>query len=395
MKKQALRPNSANATAKTKANKAGRNAEKASRREAARQPHRKRRIYIWPGVAAVLLALILGLVAWRSPGGSPNPSDVIARVDGEPVSYGEFAHELTANRAVVIGYFKDKYGTEFSPDFWTTAVGGELPLDRVKRLALDASVRRKVQQIEARKHGLTADISYRTLLRTMKETNADREAKVKRNEVVYGPVTFDEQRFIDDSGQRLFQALRDELQPGFAITDAEISAYYEANKTQFELGDSRTIRAIEVVFADEQDRKQAIGSARSKLNDILAQLDGGAKFADVYDRLSADSASGLSVSERVYDYKTPRTESINHPVLMAAINKLAAGQTSGLVEDGLSIGIYACVDKSGIAAIPLNEAEPQIKKDLASTAYNRFVDELQRKAQVEIDDRNMAKVEMQ
>jgi hypothetical protein len=114
----------------------------------------KRILVISVFILVVLFGAIIGSIMFNIKNSEPGSFEPVAFVNGEPVAYGEFKHYLEAESSEIYTYFKNKYGVEDNKDFWTTAYGGEIPIEMIKKAALDKTVRDKVQQIMARKNEL-------------------------------------------------------------------------------------------------------------------------------------------------------------------------------------------------------------------------------------------------
>ena len=69
-----------------------------------------------------------------------NPNEVIARVNNEPITYGEFLIYFPKNRTDTMSYINGKYGTQDSRDYWTKDYGnGDIPIELAKKSTLDES----------------------------------------------------------------------------------------------------------------------------------------------------------------------------------------------------------------------------------------------------------------
>ncbi|GAB3423363.1 hypothetical protein GCM10027569_55870 [Flindersiella endophytica] len=287
-------------------------------------------VLVVAGTAGLLIPRLLPRDAGVAAG--TDRFEVVATVDGEPIVYGELRSRTPA--------------------------------------ALEQSVRAKLQQIEARRQGLTGDIGYRAALAELERVNRARSAKVRNGGVVYGPVTYDETRFLDE---RLRQ-LRDGLRARLTVSDAEVARYYADNKQRFSLGDSRKVIGIS---AGTQD-------GVSRLAELERRLAAGESFDTVYAELRHAGAGGLTVEERSFDYRTFRKDSITSPVLLRAVDELDAGQVTGVVADARSAGIYKCVARRSLGYAPLEQVRPGIVDDLRARKYDALVGRWRADAEVEV-----------
>lgn len=355
--------------------------------------HKKSIVYVV--VLATLLSFAVACSRRFMPAnGDLGKFETVATVNEEPIAYGEFIHDLEANRSSIYAYFHDKYGIEDNAAFWTTAYGDEIPEEKLKKQAMESSVRRKVLQIAAKKYGLVEDISYHKLLLDLQKTNAMRQDKLRRKEVVFGPVAYDEQTYFAESALVLKRNVIEALKSEFQISQQDAADEYEKNKQQFSLGESRTIQSLAVSFTDEQDKARKRGSALAKLESIKNKMDSGIPFDDIYAEFVQHQDEFLQASEKVYEDNAVRTEAIRNPKLIGEIVKLSMGQTTGIVEQEHAIGIYACVEKHALGFSTFEQVKSKILSDLAERKVAEYVDQRVKDAKVEIVEKNMARVKM-
>lgn len=281
------------------------------------------------GVAVlVAVAALAGCQADPTP--EPDRFDVVATVNGEPIVYGELLANTTLEQSVVA----------------------------------------KLQQLEARREGLVADISYRASLAELERTNRSRQEKVKRGGVVYGPITYDEKRFLDERLRSLRKGLRARLR----VSGEEVARYYTANRERFSLGESRNVAGISAASAD--------GMAR--LTVLERRLAGGESFDAIYAELRHVGDGVLSVEERTFDYRTVRADSLRSPALLRTVNELETGEVTGIVADARSAGIYKCLSKRSLGYAPIDEVRQGIVADLRARKYDAQVRQWRSSAEIGI-----------
>ncbi|MCL2352723.1 MAG: hypothetical protein FWC55_09355, partial [Firmicutes bacterium] len=64
------------------------------------------------------------------------PSTVVAWVNGEPLTYGEYSLFMTANRSKISSDFLAR-GAKNGANFWNTAFEGQTPFEALKQSALN------------------------------------------------------------------------------------------------------------------------------------------------------------------------------------------------------------------------------------------------------------------
>jgi len=151
----------------------------------------KRLILLSGGVVLVLLAAF-----WIFGDQGATGADVVATVNGEPITALQFEHRMQRHRGQVQSYFYKTYGAKDSADFWTSAYEGDIPIEMVKSRTLEELTRIKIQQLMAKERGIVSDISYDGMLKLMKEENKKRQQAAGKS-VVFGPVAYDEHTYFE------------------------------------------------------------------------------------------------------------------------------------------------------------------------------------------------------
>jgi foldase protein PrsA len=171
--------------------------------------------------------------------------------------------------------------------------------------------------------------------------------------------------------QLVTQKLVETLSANQKVTDAEIKAYYDKNKSQFY--ESAAKRASHILFksADKATAKK-----------VLAQLqDGSTSIAAAAKKYSIDTASATKGG----DLGWPTQPYV--PEFQAALDKLSKGQMSGLVESQYGIHIIKVTDVRSGSQKTLAEVKSQIQQIIIqqrrSDAYQQFLNDLRKQAKIE------------
>ena len=124
--------------------------------------------------------------------------DVVAWVNNEPISSSELKHWMLLEKANVYNYFYKKYQVSDSENFWTQQLGDEVPLNKLKEVALLQAKRSKVQLMLARDKGIVETADFDEIMNKLEGVNADRKNKVERGEPIYGPLQFSRRTYFSD-----------------------------------------------------------------------------------------------------------------------------------------------------------------------------------------------------
>ena len=145
------------------------------------------------------------------------------------------------------------------------------------------------------------------------------------------------------------------------FTDDEIKSYYEANKKRFET--QASIKARHILLRPDPnaaDMEKAKAETKKRLNDILARLKSGAKFADLAKAHSQDPGSAKQGGDLGWFQRGVMIKAFEDAAF--PLNK---GEVSGVVETEFGFHIIKVEDKKEGGASPLKEVEPLIKQALA------------------------------
>jgi hypothetical protein len=154
-------------------------------------------------------ALIFSLVVLIScKDQTPEP---VAWVNGHPITQSELKHWMLLEKANTFNYFYQKYNIDESDHFWTDKFGGEVPINRLRKVALEKAVDCKVQQAIALKKGVIDYADFDAIVKELEQVNKAREKKVERGEPVYGPVKFTERTYFSYVFDKMVIDLKNKL----------------------------------------------------------------------------------------------------------------------------------------------------------------------------------------
>lgn len=309
-------------------------------------------------VIAILLIINLGL----------GDNSVVARVHGEPISYSEFQNGLESNRALVYGYFKGKYDADDSKNFWTTNFDGEIPLEKIKKDALDDCVENKSKLIMAKDMGLVKDISYKKFLKDLKAENKRRKTAIEKNEVIYGPIEYGEAEYYGVINSNIFSKLEETYTKDLTYTEEELKKYYTENKEdEFKSEDELKIIKISVPYlSTDKATKEA---AKKLIDNVKRNIEAG------MDIKTATNDESIVFEEQLLDQKGKHSYSLLNPNLISKAVELDTGDVTEVVDEGGAFNIAHCIEKSNKGYLVFNEgAMESIRRTLAKKEYDAVVE---------------------
>ncbi len=346
--------------------------------------HRKRRAWKNPilllAAGAVLVSVIIfGSRAFAGIG----DNDIVAYINGEPVTVREYTQALLVKRYDTYAYFRQKYGAEDHTGFWTEAYEGEVPLDRVKGTALEYITNRKVQQILARDKGIVRDISYRSIMEELKTENARRSKAYKNNQVIYGPVQYREQEYYDLIFSDMIAGLKQKLLREMTFEEEKISGYYLEHQENYRRSDTLTVYKITAGYSGHEAAGRT--EAEKIMKEIKKRLEQGESPGDIAGEYTEDTASAVEFGEQSFGPLTAKGDHMASPELLEAAGKLEQGEVSEILDVNGTLIVMICTGKDAGDIITLEEAREDIQKELFEQEYAAMTDRLARDAKIVIN----------
>lgn len=179
---------------------------------------------------------------------SEGPTEAaLLTIDGYPLSAEEFDFFLQEQRALTAAQFGRDFGAVVDAGFWTRSYDGLTPTDYAKERALQAATEAKVIQIMLFELDILEDISFASIQDQMNAENADREEKLRQNEVVYGLTRYDFPTFYRYTCAQQLSELRSYYEKTYQPTQKELEEVYQQQKSFFHQG---YLVEFEVAFED-------------------------------------------------------------------------------------------------------------------------------------------------
>ncbi|WP_127589188.1 peptidyl-prolyl cis-trans isomerase [Paenibacillus koleovorans] len=301
-----------------------------------------------------------------------NVTAAVATVNGEVVEAREFAAFLMAERSKVYAYFQSKYGAEDSHAFWNKPYNGETPMDKIISDTWKKVVAAKVQQSLGVQAGFLQDTSYTAYLKQLQAENERRLQAARNGKPIYGPKQLEAKTYYDMRQSQLLEDLRRRHNESDVVADADITAYYEANKRDFMKAGSTKVRMITLVYPMANDAAGRL-NAENRLQEIAKRVAAGEDFQTVTDGYCSNQPTVFSCKEQTFDGTTAKMDVMTHPALAAAAKPLIKEEVSGIIEDNQMLSLLQAVDKQAESLVPLSEVSKGIAQKLSDQAFERFL----------------------
>jgi peptidyl-prolyl cis-trans isomerase D len=379
-------------------------------------------------LAAVAVSMVLFLIPadFMTPAGTPTTaasSDVVAEVDGNELTAGEFNQRYMSQ----VQAYRNQFGGSIN-DQLLRQLG-------IEQQILTQMIDEQVAVIEAERHGIRVsdeelaqqifsipglqengrfigEERYEQLLRSQNPpmTKGQFEDSLRRSMVIdklraaltdwMAVADADlEREFAQRNEKRKLQVVAltaDQFRGQVTVTDADVAAYFDSKKAEYRVGEQRKIKyllldrdqarqKVNVPATDvqryynanidqyqtpEQIRASHIllntggkdeAAVRKQAESILAQAKGGADFAELAKKFSEDEGSKVTGGDLNYFGRGRMV-----PEFEAAAFMLAPGQISDLVKTQYGFHIIKVVDKKAAVTQSLDQVRPQIQQILSA-----------------------------
>lgn len=244
---------------------------------------------------AVIVIIAIGLVIYFS-----TAAKVVATVDGEKITEGEFKYYLEVQKQYMFynAQLEDSNITEES--FWATKIGGEDAIEVAKKKAIDELKNVKIQYKKAKEANIkltkddlaSIDDSIDSIIDSMGNGN-----KIKANKAVkeqYG-FTLDDLRNVQMQATIVQDYKNQEVSK---ISDADIEEYYKNNTDAYKQDTSYRYGAEEAVWAkhilikvSKDATQEEKDEALKKAEGLIDKLDAGEDFATLAKENSEDGSA--------------------------------------------------------------------------------------------------------
>jgi len=320
------------------------------------------------GGAVLVAFLLLAPACKKSP-----PANVAATVNNRAISYIELDKTYQQSQLATPGQSEEQTMAQ-KLEVLRGLIDSEIMLQRAEKqglLAGDADVETKLTELKA---PWTKE-QFEQQLRNNKMTLDDLKGKIRR----------------DLSIQKL---INKDITSHIVITDADVTSFYNANKTSFNLAEPRVHMAQILVTPNPEpnsgnlknSKAQNDTEASRKIRDIQERLQRGEDFGLVAHSYSEDPNSAPNGGDLGFIPESALDKA--NVELHKMVMSLAPGATSPIIRTQEGYRIFKIISKESAGQRELND--PRVQQNIRETLLNRK-DQLLRTAYYEVA-RNEAKV---
>ncbi len=293
---------------------------------------------------------------------------------------GPFAQYLFPNGQYIgddayINFVSQAFGGQLSRADFENQVKSDMEIGRLQSLITggvsvsDNAVREAYKQQGTKVKFDYAVISADELRKTINPTDAELEKFFNDNKARYANA-------IPETRKIQYAAFDASNLPGGKpqVSDADIQAYYNQHKDQYEVKDQVKVRHILIAVPTGSDSKKDAES-KAKADDLLKQIKGGANFADLAKKNSDDPGSKDSGGELGW---LDRGRTV--PEFDKTAFSLPVGQTSDVIKTQFGYHILQVEDKKTAHMRPLDEVKgeivPVLEQQRVGAAEQTFASQL-------------------
>lgn len=313
--------------------------------------------------SALILALALVFAVAGAAGCTPDKS-VVATVNGTPIKIEQITAQLAQMKKQSPQTFEGTQGVKIESQFKAKILESLIQLELIKQAAKDLGVDITDKQVD----------DYIKQLETQYGGKAGLDAAMKQSGV--------EMAQLRESikNRLLVEGVTKKSQSASAtVTDAQIKAYYEANKSMF--GSKTEVEAEHILVASKD---------KALADKILAQVKAGADFAKLAKQYSTDPGSKDSGGKLGW---APSSQYV--PEFAKATEEMKVGEVR-LVQTQFGWHVIKLLGRKPGTQKTLAEVTEQIRQILQQQAqsdgFTKYVDDLKKKAKIEILDPELKKL---
>lgn len=311
------------------------------------------------------LALVGVLVfAAISAAGCTVDKNVVATVNGSPIKIEQITTQLAQAKKQSPQTFEGTQGVKVETESKAKILDSLIQLELIKQAAKDLGVAVTEKQVD----------DYIKQLETRYGGKAGLDAAMKQSGVEMAQL-----RELIKNSLLVDGVSKKSQTTSPTVTDAQIKAYYEANKASF--GPKTQVDAEHILVA---------GTDKALAQKILAQVKGGADFAKLAKQYSTDTGSKANGGKLGW---APSSQ--YPPEFAKATEEMKVNEVS-LVQTQFGWHIIKLLGRRAGTQKPLSEVTAQIRQILEqqarSDSFQKYIEALKKKAKIEILDAELKKI---
>jgi hypothetical protein len=327
----------------------------------------------------------------------PPDKEPLLFVNGYAVSIEEFRWFMQQERAGVFQYVKTRYNLDYGKGFWDHDCEGTTPKVMLHKRTIEHVVSEKVQQILFKELGLIQDTSYSVFLNNLEKLNCERGKAVQQGRVIYGPVRYTQLQYYGHWMANLQIQAKEKLsQEQFGITEQKLRAFYDEHKCDiFKMSETLTLEMVTIQVTEQSNPKKNAELLEATAKKILSKIKGGRGIEQIMQGYV--DRKDIKVSCRRFDEINDDrlgeifTDSENFKKVKA----LVPGQSLKLAVSENTVYVVKCISKTSGSYLPYENIKAVVKTKYLDQQYDQLVGDMVKKANIEINQKILEKLEPQ
>jgi hypothetical protein len=341
--------------------------------------HQVRNIVVW---LCFLTNTAFGMVQDAAP--STNAAAVLF-VNRQPVSAEEFVWFMQQERAGVFQFVKTKFNLDYGTSFWDHKLPGGTPRALLRQRTVERIVREKVQLLLFRELGLVGEIGYENFVKNLEQLNDARESAARQGRVIYGPVRYTQSQYYEYwmSNLRL-RAVEQLAQTCWDVSDRRVKKIYGRNKDKFRVGETSTLEMVTLQASNSETTGETLQTVARK---IVCAVKTGSDLKTTAEGNNGDIKAAWQRFDEMNESRV--SELFTDGEQAKKVLLLSPRQSVVLPVSKSEIKIVRCVSKTPRHYPSFEEIKSRVKSIYLDQLYDQMIDELAKKADVQITPKAM------
>lgn len=349
-------------------------------------------------VAPLIIAMVVSIFIFISYEESKKVDDneTVALVNGYKITALELSDRMAEYKADVVDKFGKEYKDELNEDFWEMEVEADgektTPREYLQNLALEKLVRFKIEQKVAVDNNIISadEVSYDSILKSMKSENADRSQKKAEGKAIYGVSSYNKNTYFKYYYSNLSlknrNALSESGKPLF-VSDVDLKKWYDKVKEEkYPKFDTYKIYNFVVYYSPSgEENLPTLSKAEDIGKKVKTALENGKDIYYIKSNISS------SVESYYVDISDENASDIykNNPELYKAIENMNSGDVSGVLVGVRSqnnknvVYVAKCESREDGGFKDFDENKEAIFTECTQEKYEEYIDGEVKKATVE------------
>jgi hypothetical protein len=293
---------------------------------------------------------------------------VVMKVDGYPVTRVEFQFYMNMKKPDVESYFHQKFGVSANGDFWKHKFKGEQPFEMLMNKTKQAVIEDKTLEVSALEHGLTKDISFAGMLKSMAQVNKVRADNFAKGKTEYGVIEFTRLTYYFQMVSDLKTKLESKLEgKEVVVTENQVRSLYDSKYSTYNNNNNIKVAELHIPYLpDGQQANKNVTLSRQDAYNIMADIRDQLSKGQDFNALCLKYTNAKATEVILNDNEAVNSASTEGLLLQYAF-KVPAGGYSQPFESGFGFSILKIIG----TGVSVNTSYSDAYQGLYNTVLDR------------------------